>query len=264
MAGLKSQPEFESQDDTTTETTTATKEKAGTKEAPAVDKAAIAAGLAAATAIAKAATGTAAGTAVVPAKAPLKYRKAFEEKENAYPLADVMLWFQASPSITHTSGCAKHSKKGSLGTKFVVHVDSYNMRFLAVPGSNDKEAKSKVRNSYDKKTIVDDGSDLQDYVDALKAEGYAKAHVEPYVDLWGRVVWSEKFGTVAPDDDSWDVRVQLSKTSASNFGYFQGKRGRAESEGRVGVLEDVEVTAVALEGKSGDYTNFDFAAPKAV
>ena len=258
MAGLKSQPEFESQDDTT-ETTTTTKEKTVTQQAPTVDKAAIAAGLAAATAITKAAT----GTAVVPAKAPLKYRKAFEEKENAYPLADVMLWFQASPSIPHTSGCAKHSKKGSLGTKFVLHVDSYNMRFLAVPGSNDKEAKSKVRNSYDKKTIVDDGSDLQDYVDALKAEGYPKAHVEPYVDLWGRVVWSEKFGAVAPDDDSWDVRVQLSKTSASNFGYFQGKRGRAESEGRVGVLEDVEVTAVALEGKSGDYTNFDFAAPKA-
>jgi hypothetical protein len=46
MAGLKSQPEFESQDDDTA-TTTTTKEKTVTQQAPAVDKAAIAAGLAA-------------------------------------------------------------------------------------------------------------------------------------------------------------------------------------------------------------------------
>ena len=259
MAGLKSQPEFESQDDTTTETTTATKEKAVTKEAPTVDKAAIAAGLAAATAIAKAATGTAVGEA----KAPIKYRKAFEEKDNAIPIEDVEQWQLAAPAVTAEQGKAKHSKKGPIGDKFHLRVESFNMRYLAVPGVNDKEAKDKVRNSYDKLTISGEpGSSVMDYIDALKAEGYPKAHLEPYVDLWGYITWDAKNGTIA-DEDQELVRVQLSKTSSANFAYFCGQRGRPESEGKVAKLEIVEITADAQEGKSGSYTNYSFSAPKA-
>ena len=259
MAGLKSQPEFESQDDTTTETAT-TKEKTVTKEAPAVDKAAIAAGLAAATAIAKAATGTAVGEA----KAPIKYRKAFEEKDNAIPIEDVEQWQLAAPAVTAEQGKAKHSKKGPIGDKFHLRVESFNMRYLAVPGVNDKEAKDKVRNSYDKLTISGEpGSSVMDYIDALKAEGYPKAHLEPYVDLWGYITWDAKNGTIG-DEDQELVRVQLSKTSSANFAYFCGQRGRPESEGKVAKLEIVEITADAQEGKSGSYTNYSFSAPKAV
>ena len=259
MAGLKSQPEFESQDDTTTETAT-TKEKTVTQQAPTVDKAAVAAGLAAATAIAKAATGTAVGEA----KAPIKYRKAFEEKDNAIPIEDVEQWQLAAPAVTAEQGKAKHSKKGPIGDKFHLRVESFNMRYLAVPGVNDKEAKDKVRNSYDKLTISGEpGSSVMDYIDALKAEGYPKAHLEPYVDLWGYITWSAKNGTIA-DEDQELVRVQLSKTSSANFAYFCGQRGRPESEGKVAKLEIVEITADAQEGKSGSYTNYSFSAPKAV
>jgi hypothetical protein len=35
-----------------------------------------------------------------------------------------------------------------------------------------------------------------------------------------------------------------------------------EASGDAPPLEAVEITAVALEGKSGDYTNFSFSAPK--
>jgi len=94
MAGLKSQPEFESQDDTTTETAT-TKEKTVTKEAPTVDKAAIAAGLAAATAIAKAATGTAVGAPIE----PVKFKPAFKDKENVLDIGTVEDLALAMPRI---------------------------------------------------------------------------------------------------------------------------------------------------------------------
>lgn len=261
MAGLKSQPEFESQDDT--ETATTTKEKTVTQQAPTaptVDKAAIAAGLAAATAIAKAAT----GTAVAEPKAPIKYRKAFEEKANAIPIEDIEQWQLAAPAVTAEQGKAKHSKKGPIGDKFHLRVESFNMRYLAVPGVNDKEAKDKVRNSYDKITISGEpGSSVMDYIDALKAEGYPKAHLEPYVDLWGYITWDAKNGVIA-DDDQELVRVQLSKTSSANFAYFCGQRGRPESEGKVAKLEVVEITADAQEGKSGSYTNYSFSAPKVV
>ena len=261
MAGLKSQPEFESQDDDTA-TTTTTKEKTVTQQAPTVDKAAIAAGLAAATAtaIAKAAT----GTAVAEPKAPIKYRKAFEEKANAIPIEDIEQWQLAAPAVTAEQGKAKHSKKGPIGDKFHLRVESFNMRYLAVPGVNDKEAKDKVRNSYDKLTISGEpGSSVMDYIDALKAEGYPKAHLEPYVDLWGYITWDAKSGTIA-DEDQELVRVQLSKTSSANFAYFCGQRGRPESEGKVAKLEVVEITADAQEGKSGSYTNYSFSAPKSV
>jgi hypothetical protein len=144
----------------------------------------------------------------------------------------------------------------------VFQIDSYNVRFLAVPGSNDKEAKLLVRNSYDKINLDDGSGSLQDYVEGLKAQGYTKAHVAEYCDLWGRVVWSEKFGLTDPKDESWDARVQLSATSAKNFNYFCGRRGKLEASGDAPPLEAVEITAVALEGKSGDYTNFSFSAPK--
>ena len=191
-----------------------------------------------------------------------KLIKAFQDKELAIPIEDVRQWFMPSPAITSVSGGCKHSVKGSLGKSFVFQIDSYNVRFLAVPGSNDKEAKLLVRNSYDKINLDDGSGSLQDYVEGLKAQGYTKAHVAEYCDLWGRVVWSEKFGLTDPKDESWDARVQLSATSAKNFNYFCGRRGKLEASGDAPPLEAVEITAVALEGKSGDYTNFSFSAPK--
>jgi hypothetical protein len=199
-------------------------------------------------------------TAVGAVRPPLI--KAFHDKELAIPIEDVRQWFMPSPSITSVSGGCKHSTKGSLGKSFVFQIDSYNVRFLAVPGSNDKEAKMLVRNSYDKINLDDGSGTLKDYIDGLKAQGYTKAHVAEYCDLWGRVTWSEKFGATDPNDDEWDARVQLSSTSANNFNYFCGKRGKAQSAGLVPVLDCVEITAVSLEGKSGDYTNFSFSAPK--
>jgi hypothetical protein len=231
---LKSQPEFEAQSEEDVFT-----------PAPA-----------ASTEVAPAQTNTAVG-AVRP---PLI--KAFHDKELAIPIEDVRQWFMPSPSITSVSGGCKHSTKGSLGKSFVFQIDSYNVRFLAVPGSNDKEAKMLVRNSYDKINLDDGSGTLKDYVESLKAQGYSKAHVAEYCDLWGRVVWSEKFGATDPNDDEWDARVQLSSTSANNFNYFCGKRGKLQSSGVAPVLDCVEITAVTLEGKSGDYTNFSFSAPK--
>lgn len=200
-------------------------------------------------------------TAVGAVRPPLV--KAFHDKELAIPIEDVRQWFMPSPHITSVSGGCKHSVKGNLGKSFVFQVDSYNVRFLVVPGSNDKEAKMLVRNSYDKINLDDGSGTVKDYVDGLKAQGYAKANVAEYCDLWGRVTWSEKFGPTDPNDDEWDARVQLSSTSANNFNYFCGKRGKVESSGLAEKLECVEITAVALEGKNGDYTNFSFSAPKA-
>lgn len=212
------------------------------------------AGVEATKAVAKAAT-TSVGAAI-------KFQPAFAHCDNAIPIEQVEMWGQAPSAITAEQGVAKHSKKGSLGGKFHLLVESFNQRFLAVPGVNDKEAKEKVRNSYNKLTIAGTDESFPAYIESLKAEGYDKAHYEPYVDLWGYVTWSEKGGVVGEDDQEL-VRVQLSKTSSANFGFFCGQRGRRESNGSLPKLDTIEITAEAQDGKSGSYTNFSFAAPKA-
>lgn len=185
--------------------------------------------------------------------------KAFADKELAIPIDDVRQWFIPSPSITSVSGGCKHSEKGSLGARIVFEIDSYNVRFLVVPGVNDQEAKKLCRNSYDKVNL-DEGGSVEAYLQSLLAQGYTKANVAEYCDLWGRVVWSEKYGVSDPSQD-WDCRVQLSKTSASNFNYFCGKHGRLETAGLVPKLQTIEITATAKSGKTGDYTNFSFGPP---
>lgn len=255
---LKSQPEykspeFEPMDETanSTETATKTAKEKTMSTTTAKDPAA-----ATAIAIAQAA----ASSAVAVAKAPIKFVPAFADKENAIPVESVEMWHQAAPAITGEQGVCKHSKKGKLGGSITFLVESYNLRFMVVPGSNDKEAKEKCRNSFDKQHLSGETTTVEDYLNALKAEGYPKATLTTYCDLWGYVVDAEKPEMADPEEL---VRLQLSSTSSANFGYFCGQRGRAESAGRVAKLDTVVVTAEAQEGRNGSYTNFSFSAPKA-
>lgn len=246
---IKNQPEFEAETDTTEEVAMSATTKDNTD-------AATKAATKAATAIAKAATG-----AVAVAKPRAKYAPSFSDKLNAISIEEVENWKMAAPAITAEQGACKHSKLGTLGLTITLRVESWNYRYMVVPGSKDKEAKDKCRDSYDKVTLSGEGTTVEAYLAALNADGYAMAHVEPYVDLWGYIEHSAKFGDVSDDDEEL-VRVQLAKTSSSKFGYFCGQRGRKESEGKVAKLESILITAVPQEGKNGSYTNFDFSVPK--
>lgn len=245
--GLRAQPEFETMEDETIVADTSVMDAA-----LAIAKAA--ADAAPANVPVVAATNTAVGT-------PSKFYAAFSDKEEAIAIAQVEQWKMAAPAITGENGAAKHSVLGPLGQKIRLNVESYNLRYMAVPGSNDKEAKDKCRDSYDKETLSGDGTSLQGYIESLKAMGYDKARLETYVDLWGYLTRSDKYGDIDEDDQEL-VRVQLSKTSAANFGYFCGQRGRKESAGKVPKLTVVEIIAVGQTGSAGSYTNFSFAAPK--
>ena len=261
---LKSQPEYlaaaafetettaETTAETTTETTTKTKDETMTTNTKQQD-----AGVVATTAIARAATTP---NAVDAYKTPTKFRAAFSDKENNIPVADVEMWHQAAPAITAEQGVCKHSKKGKLGGEIEFLIESYNLRYMAVSGSNDKESKDYCRNSFDKLTLAGEDTLVVDYLNGLKAEGFDKAHLTTYVDVWGYVVGAEKPEYADPEEL---VRLQLSSTSSANFGYFCGQRGRAESSGRVAKLETIMVMAEAQEGRNGSYTNFSFTAPKA-
>lgn len=262
MAGLKSQPEFESQDDTTTETAT-TKEKAVTKEAPAVDKAAIAAGLAAATAIAKAATGTgtAAGTAVGAPIEPVKFKPAFKDKENVLDIGTVEDLALAMPRIKGEQGSLFLGQE-DLGSEIQFEIFSYNARWAIGAGTNDAESKDYFRVSYDDKTIAGEGTLIEDYLNDLRAQGFTKAKKSPYLDIFGFVVWSKEKGNIPPENREL-VLLQCSQTSLGAFKTFATTRGVMESKGMLKPIDTVVVTAMKRVSGTNKYTNYAFSAPKA-
>lgn len=256
--GLKNQAEFEKPNETQTATETATETKDDTmktKTNPAADKAA--AGAEASTAIA-----TAAASAVaVHSKPPV----IFAHLLDAMPVDTVQTFARVAPAVTAEGGQLKLNRNGQkekLGKTIRVRPVSFNHRWMAVPGSNDKEAKEFVRSSYDKVNLDDGSTSLDGYVAELQAKGYDKAHVEPYIDLWCDIVWTEAKGDIAVEEQEL-TRLQLSKTSIGNWNYFCANRGRLEKAGLVAPLDVVEVQCEDLEGKSGSYSNMSFHAPKA-
>lgn len=258
MAGLKSQPEFESQDDTT-ETTTTTKEKTVTQQAPTVDKAAIAAGLAAATAtaIAKAATGTAVGAPVE----PVKFKPAFKDKENVLDIGTVEDLALAMPRIKGEQGSLFLGPE-DLGSEIQFEIFSYNARWAIGAGTNDAESKDYFRVSYDDKTIAGEGTLIEDYLNDLRAQGFTKAKKSPYLDIFGFVVWSKERGNIPPENREL-VLLQCSQTSLGAFKTFATTRGVMESKGMLKPIDTVVVTAMKRVSGTNKYTNYAFSAPKA-
>lgn len=238
---------FEAEDDVST--TTVEKETATmtTTTAPSAEAAA-------STAIA-----TAKSTAVGAAR---KFVVAYADKKDAMPTEMVAQFGRVAPSVTAEQGSLKLNSQGQktkLGKKIRARVVSFNDRWLVTPGVMDKEAKEKVRSSYDKENLDDYSATVTDYLNGLKAEGYDKARLEPYIDLWVDIVWSEADGDV-PVEKQQLTRCQLSKTSAGNFSYFCGNRGRLESMGLAEPSDLIEIHCEDLEGKNGSYSNMSFHA----
>ena len=254
---LKSQPEytaapeFEPMDETATMTETTTTEET-TMNATVQDQAA--AGVAAATAIAKAAT-TAVG-----APAP-KFSVAFADKAGVFDNATVEGLALAVPRAKAEQGCVFVGDK-DLGSEIHFELISFNHRWAVGTGEQDKESAQFFRTSLDNKTLSGSGESLADYVESLKAQGFSKAKVSPYLDMFGFIVWSEKQGDV-PVDERELTCLQCSQTSLGAFTAFATTRGLLESRGLAKPLDVIGVRAMKRVSGSNKYTNFEFFAPKA-
>ena len=249
---LRKQPEFE-QMETETAATVETTTKEETMNTT-TDTAS--ASVQATTAIA-----TAASSAVVAGSTPTKFKVAFADKNNVFDTATVEGLALAAPALKGEQGSIYKGDK-ELGKKIHFELISFNHRWTVGTGENDKEAKDYFRVSLDNKTISGTGEDLHLYLESLKAQGFNKAKISPYMDLFGFVVWVEGKGEI-PVDERELCRLQCSQTSMGNFTAFCTTRGLLESKGIAAPLEVIEVTAQAQQNKNGDrYTNMLFSAPK--
>jgi hypothetical protein len=234
--GLKNQPEFEQMDDTVID---------NTAEAAAQ----------ASTAIAKAAS-TGVSTNV------RKFEPAFKDKNNVFDNATVEGLSMAAPRIKGEQGSMALGDQ-DLGEAIQFELVSFNHRWAIGTGENDKEAKDFFRVSLDNETISGEGTLVTDYLNTLRAKGFAKAKKSPYMDLWGFVTWSSKTGSI-PVDERQLACLQCSQTSMGNWTSFCTSRGLLEQSGRVKPIDLIEVHAVKQSNKNGDkYTTFSFFVPKA-
>ena len=235
--GLRNQPEFEPMDDIITDTTPA---EAATQ---------------ASTAIAKAAS-TGVSTNV------RKFEPAFKDKNNVFDNATVEGLSMAAPRIKGEQGSMTLGDQ-ELGEEVQFELVSFNHRWAIGTGEDDKEAKDYFRVSYDNETIAGDGTLITDYLNTLRAKGFAKAKKSPYMDLWGFVTWSSKTGMI-PVDERQLACLQCSQTSMGNWTSFCTSRGLLEQSGRVKPIDMIEVHAQKQTNKdSKRYTNFAFFVPKA-
>lgn len=249
---LRKQPEFEQMETETAATVeTTTKEEAMNTTTDTAS-----ASVQATTAIATAA----ASSAVVAGSTPTKFKVAFADKCGTFDTATVEGLALAAPAIRGEQGSLFKGEE-DIGTFIHFELISFNHRWTVGTGETDSESKEKFRVSYDQKTLSGSGDDLHAYVESLKAEGYSKAKISPYIDLWGFVVKSEEKGDV-PVDERELCRVQCSQTSAGAFVAFSTTRGLLESKGLAQPLDVIEITAMKRVSGSNKYTNFQFSVPK--
>ena len=252
---LKLQPEFEQMETETmnaaTVETTTKEETMNTTTDTASDS------VQATTAIATAAASSALSTVAT----PTKFKLAFVDKNNVFDTATVEGLALAAPSLKGEQGSIYKGDK-ELGKRIHFELISFNHRWTVGTGENDKETKDYFRVSLDNKTISGTGEDLHLYLESLKAQGFNKAKISPYMDLFGFVVWVEGKGEI-PVDERELCRLQCSQTSMGNFTAFCTTRGLLESKGIAKPMEVIEVTAQAQQNKNGDrYTNYLFSVPK--
>lgn len=187
---------------------------------------------------------------------------AFSAHKDVFDTATVSALSQATPRITGEQGSLYKDRQTKLGLKARVEVVSWNHRWALGCGEDkmNDEMKAAFRVSYDNKTVDGEGCSVEDYIKSLQAQGYDKAKVSPYGDLFGYIVSVDD--KEIPIDDRELVLFQLSATSLGNFTAFCVSRGLLQSRGSVEPNDLIDVIAEARTKGSNAFTVMTFKAAK--
>lgn len=192
-----------------------------------------------------------------------KLEPAFAAQNGYFPLDVVESLSMAVPRIKGEQG-AFFKGTEELGGRIRIEPISFNKRWAVGTGTSDLEANEKFAVSYDGVNIAGakhGGKTIAAYIEQLKAEGYDKAGVSEYMDMFCFITWTEKGGDV-PADQREMVLLQCSPTSKGAWTAFMTTRGMLEAKGIAKPLEIVEVVAEKRVSGNNRYTNFSFTAPK--
>lgn len=234
------QPVFEAQEQFVQDYTTA-EGGATVAERPAVQAEEL---TEASAAVAQNAIAKAKSTAVVAAR---KLVGAFTDLQNVIALDDVeAMGVGAFPRVTVDLGGFMLDKE-EIGGEIKAELLSWNFRYMVTTGSNDEEAKKKVKVSYDGVTVIGGEETCEQAIAAFKEEGYEKADMKCYVDLWASLV--SKKGELIEEEDRPLVQIQLSPESVKKFKAFQTELGFKQARG---MLKDSQ-PVVVIKAQRGEH-----------
>lgn len=182
---------------------------------------------------------TATGTAV----SPLTAGTAIKQLQNAIPTTELEnLGIGVFPRITVGLDGFSRDKTKELGKKIAIEVLSWSYVWLVTAGEQNDEANKLIRTSYDGKNLKGGEGSVEDYVKYLKSEGYDKATVKQYAEVYANLIWSEVGGDVKSDEQEI-VQVSLSPQSVGQWGRFLLESGLRKAKG----IEDSNI--VTLEAQ---------------
>ena len=177
----------------------------------------------------------------------------FEKNEWVFNVDDVRNFGpSAFPKIIADLGGLAIAGGSEIGKTVKVQVVSINPRWALTPNEQSDEATSLVRYSYDRETVENSELSVADYLQYMKDEGYTKASIKDYADLWVVVVETEEGVTQISEGDI--VHVQLSPQSLGQWKAFIAKSRVAAMRGR-SIGEDPTVV-ITQERRSYGKANF--------
>lgn len=175
-----------------------------------------------------------------------KYKPALADLMNVISTDDLeAMGASVFPRITADLGGLVVDRKDELGKVIKVEVVSWNLRYVITPGVVDAEANEKVRMSYDGVHLNGSTEMVRDYLDALKAQGYEKADIKLYGDLWCTLMATDK-GELDPESQRM-VQVQMSPQTLAKFKAFQLEQGIKEARG---LVAPTSVLVIRAESKT--------------
>lgn len=149
--------------------------------------------------------------------------------------------------------------KKEFGDFIVVHIISYNSRYLATSGVDGEEGTKLLRTSYDGINVEDENITLKEYIQHLKEQGYEDAKERHYVDIFCMIKDSDKLGPVAEDEVEL-IQLQLSPASVKQWKAFQLKSGVTASLTGKQPTDLVKATIERKEFNSNKYAQIAFSA----
>lgn len=181
------------------------------------------------------------------ALSPLTAGTVLKQLQNAIPTTDLeSLGFGVFPRVTVGLDGFSIDKTKELGKKIKIEVLSWSYVWIITHGENNNaEADKLIRTSYDGVNLKGGEGSVADYIKFLKeVEGYEKAAVKQYAEVYANLLWTEAGGDVAPEDLQI-VQVSLSPQSVGQWGRYMLESGLRRARG----IEDTNVVVLTQEKK---------------
>lgn len=181
------------------------------------------------------------------ALSPLTAGTVLKQLQNAIPTTDLeALGFGVFPRVTVGLDGFSIDKTKELGKKIKIEVLSWSYVWIVTHGENNNaEADKLIRTSYDGVQLKGGEGSVADYIKYLKdSEGYEKAAVKQYAEVYANLLWTEAAGDVAPEDLQI-VQVSLSPQSVGQWGRYMLESGLRRARG----IEDSNIVVLTQEKK---------------